>query len=241
MKTKTIAMWSGPRNLSTALMRSFAQRADCQVWDEPFYAAYLVQTGLDHPMRDEIIADGVSDPAQVIRRCTDKPGKPASLFFQKHMTHHMTPNIDLAWMDTVDHAFLIRAPNRVLASYARKRQSITPEDLGYAKQRELFERVCDKRGEAPAVIDSTDLRCAPRQMLEQLCNKIGIGFDPAMLDWKPGPAKEDGVWGRHWYANIWKSTCFAPPDKAAENLPGALQKIHEVVLKDYEFIKKHKI
>lgn len=236
-----IAMWSGPRNLSTALMRSFAQRADTIAWDEPFYAAYLKATGIDHPMAAEIIADGMADPADVVRACLVEPAAPKTVFYQKHMTHHMIEGFDLSWIDRVANAFLIREPERVLASYTKKREAVTAPEIGYALQRQLFERVADRTGKEPPVIDSTDIRRDPPTALMLLCGALGIGFDPAMLSWKPGPAPEDGIWGRHWYDAIWRSTGFAPPEGTAPALPAHLSAIAEEVRADYEFLKSRKI
>ena len=241
IKTLSIAMWSGPRNLSTALMRSFAQRADGQVWDEPFYATYLVQTGIDHPMREEVIADGISDASSVISACLERARKPKTVFYQKHMTLHMVPAIDRAWMRQVNNAFLIRAPQKVLASYAKKRQSVSAEDLGFGRQLELFKQVCDFTGDAPPVIDSTDIRRAPEKMLRALCGRLGIDFDPAMLSWEKGPSVDDGIWGKHWYDGIWKSTGFAPPEENSKPLPDHLQVLCDTVMDDYLAVEKYKI
>jgi hypothetical protein len=240
-KTINIAMWSGPRNLSTALMRSFAQRKECQVWDEPFYANYLVETGLEHPMRDEIIADGITDSQSVIAACIEAPLPPKSVFYQKHMTQHMGPTVDREWMGRMTNAFLIRSPERVLASYAKKRQSVVAEDLGYGRQLELFHRIRDLSGEVPIVVDSTDIRKAPQAMLMTLCHRLGLDFDPAMLSWQSGPSDDDGIWGKHWYDNIWKSTGFAAPDKDPEPLPAHLQSLCDEILPDYLAVKQHKI
>ena len=240
-ETMNIAMWSGPRNLSTAVMRSFAQRDDCKVWDEPFYATYLVQTGIDHPMRDEIIKDSIGDPRNVIAACTTPPQAPQKLFYQKHMTQHMGRLIDREWIKQVTNAFLIRSPERVLASYAKKRQSVEAEDLGYSRQLELFKLVCDQMGEAPVVIDSTDIRKAPEAMLRLLCERLGIGFDPAMLSWESGPSKDDGIWGKHWYDSIWKSTGFAPPEVNPAPLPGHLRSLCDKIWPDFLAVEKYKI
>ncbi len=236
-----IAMWSGPRNLSTALMRSFSQRSDCQVWDEPFYATYLVQTGIDHPMRDEVIEEGIVDPAAVISACVAPAKPPKTLFYQKHMTQHMGPGIERGWMGRVQNAFLIRSPEKVLASYAKKRQSVEIEDLGYAKQLELFQLVCDELGQAPIVIDATDIRKSPEAMLGLLCARFEIDFDPAMLAWQAGPSRDDGIWGKHWYDNIWKLTGFAPPEENADPLPDNLQRICDEIRPDYLAVEKFKI
>jgi hypothetical protein len=237
---KIIAMWSGPRNLSTALMRSFAQRADAQVWDEPFYAAYLAATGLDHPMRAEVITAGMSDPDDVARRCLAVPtGK--SVFYQKHMTHHMLDEFPLDWMERATNAFLIRAPERVLASYVRKRDAVTASDIGCRRQRELFERAAELTGTAPVVIDSDDIRNDPERALRALCRALDLPFEPAMLSWPAGPHPSDGVWAPHWYDAIWKSTGFSPPEAEWPDLPPALAAIAEEVRDDYESVAKHKL
>ncbi len=237
----TLAMWSGPRNLSTAMMRSFAQRSDCKVWDEPFYAAYLVKTGMDHPMRDEVIADGLQDPKDVITACLTPPEPPKTLYYQKHMTQHMIPGVSTDWMKQVINAFLIRSPERVLASYAKKRGEVTAEDLGYRRQREMFDELCDQSGSAPLVIDSTDIRRQPEAMLKKICDGIGFPFDPAMLSWEPGESPDDGIWGKHWYDSIWKSTGFAPPEKEPAELPDELKHILDEVRDDFEAVEKFKI
>lgn len=236
-----IAMWSGPRNLSTALMRSFAQRRDTVAWDEPFYAAYLEATGLDHPMREEIIADGITDPHEVASRCLKVPAPPKSVFYQKHMTHHMIDGFPLGWAERVTNVFLLRSPERVLASYARKRESVAADDIGFSMQRRLFELTSAREGGKPVVIDSDDIRQQPEVALRALCSAIGIAFDPAMLSWKEGPAPEDGIWGSHWYDAIWKSTGFVPPEDDLPQLDGELAEIVEEVRPDYEFLRACKL
>ncbi|MFZ1814554.1 MAG: hypothetical protein WBO55_18080 [Rhizobiaceae bacterium] len=232
-----LAMWSGPRNLSTAMMRSFAQRPDTQVWDEPFYAAYLAATGLAHPMREEVILDGIADAGAVAQACLAPPGDGKRVFYQKHMTHHMLPQFDTGFISQLVNAFLIRSPERVLASYVRKHEQVGAEDIGLRMQRQLFEREADRLGHAPPVVDSTDIRENPAATLRGLCEALGIGFTPAMLTWKPGPAPEDGIWGRHWYDAIWKSTGFAPPDQTTEELPRHLAEIADAVRDDYEYLR----
>ena len=234
-------MWSGPRNLSTAMMRSFAQRSDCQVWDEPFYANYLAETGIDHPMRQAIIEDGIRLADDVIAACIARPKPPATLFYQKHMTQHMGPYIDRAWMGNMVNAFLIRSPERVLASYAKKRESVVAADVGYGRQLELFNEIADQTGKAPVVIDSTDVRSAPEPMLRALCERLGIDFQSSMLSWESGPSKDDGIWGKHWYDAIWKTTGFAAPDREPDPLPDHLQVICDEVMPDYLAVERYKI
>jgi hypothetical protein len=203
-----IAMWSGPRNLSTAMMYAFAARGDCAVWDEPFYAAYLAATGLDHPMRDAIIAAGEADPVLVAAACAGPApgGKP--LFYQKHMTHHMIPAFDRGWLGSVISVFLIRHPVRVIASYLAKREEPVLADLGFVQQAEIFDHVAGLTGKAPLVIDSADIRADPAGMLARLCAALGIPFTTRMLHWPPGPKPFDGAWAPHWYGAVHRSTGF---------------------------------
>jgi hypothetical protein len=214
--TRVIAMWSGPRNLSTAMMYSFAARGDCAVWDEPFYAAYLALTGLDHPMLAEILAAGDVDPARVAAACTAPTPAKHSLFYQKHMTHHMVPGVPRDWMAACTNVFLIRHPARVVASYAQKREAPTLADLGFTQQAELFEAEADRLGHAPVVIDSADIRADPQLALSRLCAALGIPFTERMLHWSPGPKPYDGAWAPHWYNAVHRSTGF---DAAEGPLP----------------------
>ncbi len=196
-------MWSGPRNLSTAMMRSFGNRPDCTVVDEPLYAYYLAETGLDHPGRDEVIASQPADWRVVCRELTEGPVE-TLLQYQKHMTHHLLPGIDRAALAGLHHAFLIRDPERVLTSYAKVREEPTLEDLGLPQQVELFERY------GGPVVDAADVLRDPRGILVLLCDALGIAFDDAMLSWPAGPRATDGVWAPHWYAGVEASTGFAP-------------------------------
>lgn len=235
MTAQRIAMWSGPRNLSTALMYAFAQRSDCAVWDEPFYAAYLQMTGLDHPMRDDIIADGLTDPAQVIARCLEQP-KP--LFYQKHMTQHMIDGVDRDWIMEVTNVFLIRHPARVIASYDVKRENPTLEDIGFQQQYDLFQMLRD-RGQTPLVVDSADIRDAPETTLTRLCSALNIPFDPAMLRWPAGGNAADGIWAKHWYGAVHRSTGFAGSEGPLPQLSGALAQVCDAALTIYEELKRH--
>lgn len=209
---KRIAMWSGPRNLSTALMYAFAARGDCAVWDEPFYAAYLAATGIDHPMRHAVIDAGLRDPVQVAERCLGPVPETKTLFYQKHMTLHMIPAFDRGFLDGLTNVFLIRHPARVIASYARKREQPTLADIGFVQQAELFDEVCQRLGTAPLVIDSAQVRADPQGALQGLCAALGIGWTGAMLTWAAGPKPFDGVWAPHWYNAVHASTGFEPPE-----------------------------
>lgn len=237
-----IAMWSGPRNLSTAMMRSFGNRPDCAAMDEPFYAAYLAATGLEHPMRDEIIADGQTDPEKVISHCLSGGDDSMPVSYQKHMTHHMIDDFDTAWISEITNVFLIRAPERVLASYAAKTETVCAADIGFTRQRELFDLVRNSTGKTPAVVDAHDIRSDPEKTLTLLCDAIGIGFHPSMLSWPAGERPEDGIWARHWYDAVWRSTGFAPPETgSAQPLPDDLEQIREEVVGDYRYMEQFKL
>jgi len=212
-----IAMWSGPRNLSTAMMYAFGAREDFAVIDEPFYAAYLAETGLEHPMRDAIIASRPTDPASVIDQLVGEipDGKPH--FYQKHMTQHMIPAMPRDWIGAVTNVFLIRHPARVAASFSVKYDNPTLDDLGFNRQFELYEHL-KELGRAPIVIDSADIRQDPPGMLRALCEAIGLRWDPAMLCWPKGGHKDDGIWAPHWYGSVHGSTGFAPPEGALPEL-----------------------
>lgn len=236
-----IAMWSGPRNLSTAMMRSFGNRADAAgVMDEPFYAAYLAATGLDHPMRDAILASQSRDWEVVARACAEAPAPPGGIVYQKHMTHHMLSGVDLGWMDGLTHVFLIRDPSRVVASYAAKREAATLEDIGFLQQLRLFDHVAERSGAAPPVIDAEDIRADPETALRALCAAIGIPFDAKMLSWPAGPRAEDGVWAGHWYASVNASTGFAPPEPPPPDLPPALRAIADAARPAYERMRAYR-
>ncbi len=232
-----IAMWSGPRNLSTAMMYSFASRADMAVMDEPFYAAYLAQTGLEHPMRDEILAAQPTDPVEVVARITT----PVALHsYQKHMCHHMLPGFPCDWMEGFTNIFLIRHPARVIASYAAKREQPTLADIGFTRQAEMFDEL-RAAGQVPVVIDSHDIRQDPEAMLRALCAEIGLTWDAAMLSWPAGGIAEDGVWAKHWYGAVWRSTGFAGPEGPLPEVPAELAGVERGAMEAYEHLKRFRI
>jgi len=212
-------MWSGPRTVSTALMRSFENRADTVVVDEPLYGYYLSQTGIEHPGREQIIASMPTDWRDVLSQLALAPLPPgATVYYQKHMTHHLLPEVDRGMLSGLSHAFLIRDPRRLLASYAKVRSQPTLADLGLEQQAEIF------RAFGGPVIDSADILRDPRAALEALCPALGIGFDPAMLAWPAGPRPTDGVWAPYWYDNVWRSTGFGPyREPADDELPAELE------------------
>ena len=230
-----IAMWSGPRNLSTAMMYAFGNRHDFAVWDEPFYAPYLAATGADHPMKDEIINEHEADPGKVAAGCLGPiPGEKPH-FYMKHMPHHMIDGFPLDWARQCVNIHLIRHPARVIASYGEKRATITPDDIGFAQQAAMFDRL------GGLVIDSADIRADPPGMLGKLCDAIGLAFDPAMLAWRSGGHAADGVWARHWYGAVHTSTGFAGPEGPLPELSGRDAALRDGALPHYLALAGHKL
>jgi len=227
-------MWSGPRNLSTAMMYAFGARDDCAVWDEPFYAAYLTATGLAHPMRDRIIAAGIKDPARVAAACLADTPSGKSVFYQKHMTQHMIPEFGRDWMNSFTNVFLIRDPVRVIASYAAKRENPTLDDIGFRQQAALFDMMCQTNGTPPPVLDSFDIRQNPEASLGRLCNRINLPFQPQMLHWPAGGHRSDGVWAPHWYGAVHTSTGFAAPEGVLPEIPDSLKPVLEQATPFYQ-------
>jgi len=236
-----IAMWSGPRNLSTAMMYAFAARGDCVVSDEPFYAAYLQATGIDHPMRAEVIASQPTDPDVVAALCTgpNPDGKP--IWYQKHMTMHMVPAFDRSFLRQLTNVFLLRHPARVIASYAKKREAPTLPDIGFLQQAQLFDQAADLTGTAPPVITAEGIRANPRAALTKLCAALNIPFTDAMLTWPPGPKPYDGVWAPHWYNAVHRSTGFEDPEGPLPDLPAAYQRLADQALPAHDRLAAHAI
>lgn len=198
-------MWSGPRNISTALMRSFGARTDSVVVDEPLYAHYLDATGLDHPLRAEVLASQPRHWPDAVAQLLRPPADGVRVQYQKHMTHHLLPHIGFDWMVGLRHAYLIRDPARVIASYARVRTEPTLADLGFEQQAQIFARF------PGPVVDADDLLADPPRMLAALCAELDLDFQPSMLTWPPGPRDSDGVWAPQWYASVEASTGFSAP------------------------------
>lgn len=234
-----IAMWSGPRNISTAMMRSFGSRADCAVSDEPFYGAFLKDSREPHPMADEVIADMDCDWRSVTTTLSGAipGGKP--VWYQKHMPHHMVGSIDIIHFPQHRHAFLIRAPERVVASYRNKNELRSPEMLGFAKLRSYFELEANRIGSPPPVVDSDDILRNPAGVLAKLCEALGIMWDPAMLAWARGPHPEDGIWGVHWYDKVNASTGFGAPPGPLPKLEDDFVHVADACREDYEALKLH--
>jgi hypothetical protein len=228
-------MWSGPRNISTALMRSFGARADSTVTDEPLYAAFLAATGIDHPGREAVLASQPTDWPSVARQLIGPTPGGAAVWYQKHMAHHLLPDFGRDWLGDLRHAFLIRDPAHVVASYARVREAPTLADLGFAQQVELFRRY------GGPVVDSADILRDPAGHLRALCAALGIPYDAAMLSWEPGGRATDGVWAPYWYAAVERSTGFAPYDPRPPEVPQALQTIVAAAMPSYEELAAHRL
>ena len=237
--TLRIAMWSGPRNLSTAMMRSFGARADTVVSDEPFYGAYLKASGADQPMKDTVMASMDCDWQRVAAALSGPATAP--IWYQKHMAHHMIGPVDFADLRGFTHAFLIRDPARVIASYAAKRVTVTPDDLGYARQRDWFNREADRRGSAPPVVDSADVLRDPATTLTMLCSALGIAFDRAMLHWPAGGRATDGIWASHWYGRVLDSTGFEAADSALPTLDTAACRVRDACQPHYDALAAHRL
>lgn len=239
--TVRIAMWSGPRNISTAMMRSFGARGDCAVSDEPFYGAFLKDTGEPHPLARETIASMDCNWHSVLRQLNAEVPGGRKVWYQKHMPHHMIGPVSIDGFPEHRHAFLIRAPERVVASYQKKNELRRPEMLGFAQMRRFFEFECDRLGTVPPVVDSDDILCDPEAVLGKLCAALGIAWDPAMLHWGRGPHPEDGVWGAHWYDRVNASTGFGPPPSDLPDLSGDYRAVAESCRSDYEALARYRI
>jgi hypothetical protein len=238
--TLRIAMWSGPRNISTAMMRSFENRTDATVVDEPFYACFLASTGLKHPMREDVLQSQPTDWEEVAAMLTGPCSAP--VFYQKHMTHHMLPQIGMSWMAACTNVFLIRRPDDVVASYREKHDEVSLEAIGIVRQEELFDQEADRLGRAPAVIDSADVSAAPEPMLRALCAAVGIPFMTRMLSWPKGRRASDGVWAPAWYDQVEQSTGFVTKAKSEPpDLPADLRKIADAALPHYERLARWKL
>ncbi|TWT77241.1 hypothetical protein Pla123a_18960 [Posidoniimonas polymericola] len=217
-------MWSGPRNISTALMRSWGARQDTVVCDEPLYAYYLLQTGITHhPGWQEVVEVHEGQLPEVLAWLTGPTPAGKSIFYQKHMAHHLLPGMPVEWTDQLTNLLLIRDPREMLLSLTKVFESPSLEETGLPQQLLLFQRELDRTGHPPVVIDSRDLLQNPEAMLRQVCERVGVPFDPAMLSWRPGPHDTDGVWAKHWYDNVWKSTGFDTHRPREGDLPAEMQ------------------
>lgn len=239
--TLRIAMWSGPRNLSTAMMRSFSSRSDTFVSDEPFYGCFLKNTRAAHPLRKEVVAAMDCEWRSVVESLRGPPPDGSPIWYQKHMWHHMTGPVGYRDFAGFTHAFLIREPERMVASYLRKREAAAFEDFGLEWQAEFFDREADRLGHAPPVIDAGDVLVNPQAVLSKLCEALDIPWDKAMLAWEPGPRPTDGPWAPHWYAAVEASSGFGPPEVGPFELPEEAQRLADRCRPYYEQLAAYRL
>ena len=238
-----IAMWSGPRNLSTALMRSFESREDCFVSDEPLYGSFLKRTGISHPMYDQVIQSMECDYSKVVRELSEKKIEEKTIWYQKHMCHHILDEDDISWSLNLTNCFLIRQPKDMLRSYMKRREAFSIEELGLKKQLDIFNYIKSKSGNIPPVIEVNQLLLNPEIYLKKLCKIIEIPFSKKMLKWDKGSRKTDGVWGDHWYANVKQSTGFISNKKfnADQKLPKEMEKMLNNLMPVYNKLAEYQI
>jgi hypothetical protein len=236
-----IAMWSGPRNVSTALMRAFEARDDCAVCDEPLYAHYLAVTKLPHPGAEAVIASQPTDWREVARALTGPAPGGERVFYQKHMAHHLLPEVGRGWVWELANAFLIRDPREMLPSLDAVFPDPGLEDTGLPQQVELFEELRRRTGEVPPVVDSRDLLREPKGVLRALCARLGLDFQESMLSWPPGRRETDGVWAEHWYAGVERSTGFAPWKPKEAPFPARLEPLLARCEEPYRQLHAHRI
>lgn len=222
-RVKRIAMWSGPRNISTAMLRSWGNRADTIVCDEPLYAHYLAQTGLQHPGAADTLAAHESDWRAVVKGLTGplSPGKTVS--YQKHMAHHLLPQIELGWLDELSNCLLIREPKEMLTSLLEFLPEPCLADTGLPQQATILAHVRERTGQQPPIVDAVDVLNQPQEMLAKICQAVGVPFDEAMLSWPAGPRDTDGAWGKYWYEKVYQTTSFSPYRPKNASVPTHLQ------------------
>jgi Sulfotransferase domain len=236
-----IAMWSGPRNISTAMMRAWGNRPDTFVIDEPFYAYYLQATGKKHPGADEVIATGETQWRKVVAQLTGPIPGDKSIFFQKQMAHHLLPDVDPEWLGAVTNCFLLRDPREVIASYVRKREDPELEDLGFVQQAEIFDFICSRRESIPPVVDAKDVLENPEKILRLLCDAVGVEFSDSMLSWPPGVRETDGIWAKHWYGEVAKTTSFRPYRPSHGEVPERFREIYDRCRECYQRLYDYRL
>ena len=241
MPETRIAMWSGPRNISTAMMYSFDNRDDCHATDEPLYANFLLSSGTPHPDAEEVIERNETNLDTVISDLTGPipDGKP--IWFQKHMCHHIPDDSDLSWIDGLTNCFLIRDPREVLLSLSKITDALDLGVIGLIQQIRILDHVCSKSGENPPIIDSRDVLENPGSVLSSLCERIGIPFSEDMLSWEPGPRDCDGIWAKNWYSSVWESSGFLPYRRREGELPPPLSRVLEKATPIYEELRSRRI
>ena len=236
-----IAMWSGPRNISTAMMRSFENREDTLVIDEPFYAYYLNKTCLNHPLRAKVLASQSIDWHEIVSKLNGEIPKEKTIFYQKHMVHHILSFDNISWLKNFKNCLLIRHPKQVIISYSKKNKINSLYDLGFVQQVKLFEQIKNLTGFYPAVIDSKDILLNPKLYLSKLCNYFGISFLEEMLSWPAGHRKSDGIWGSHWYKNVINSNGFLPYKESKESIHQDDMRFYQGSIEYYNYLSSFKI
>ena len=239
--TIRIAMWSGPRNISTAMMRSFENRKDTIVVDEPFYAYYLNETGFNHPLREKVLASQSINLNEIISLLNKEVPKEKTIFYQKHMVHHILSFENISWVKNFKNCLLIRHPKQVIISYSKKNKINSLYDLGFIQQVKLFEQIKNLTGSYPAVIDSKDILLNPKLYLSKLCNYFDISFLEEMLSWPAGHRKSDGIWGSHWYKNVINSNGFLPYKESKESIHQDDMRFYQGSIEYYNYLSSFKI
>ena len=239
--TVRIAMWSGPRNISTAMMRSFENRKDTIVVDEPFYAYYLNETGFNHPLREKVLASQSIDWNEIISLLNREIPKEKTIFYQKHMVHHILSFDNISWVKNFKNCLLIRHPKQVIISYSKKNKINSLNDLGFGQQVKLFEQIKILTGSYPAVIDSKDILLNPKLYLSKLCDYFDISFLEEMLSWPTGHRESDGIWGSHWYKNVINSNGFLPYKESKENIQQDDMRFYQGSIEYYNYLSSFKI
>jgi hypothetical protein len=239
--TIRIAMWSGPRNISTAMMRSWGNRPDTLVVDEPFYAFYLKATRKQHPGAGDVIATGETDWRKVVDRLTGAIPDEKRIFYQKQMTHHLLSEVDRGWLGAMMNCFLIRDPREVIASYVKKQGDPTLEDLGFLQQEEIFDWVRARTGATPPVVDARDVLENPNRILRLLCDAVDVEFSESMLSWPSGLRQTNGIWAKYWYGEVAGSTSFRLYRRKNNQVPEQLREIHDRCRESYERLYGHRL
>ncbi len=229
-----IAMWSGPRNISTALMRSFGSRPDCAVYDEPFYPHYLYQTNIRHPMWKKIIDQEEIDWQRIVNKILGPIPNNKKIWYQKHMAHHNILGCELNWLDKFKNCILIRHPQNVISSYTKRFELKSANQLGYEQLEQLYKILCNM-GKVPLVIDASDILIDPQKMLKTICKKLKIPFYNNMLKWEKGPYDYDGIWGKYWYKNVNNSMGFKTYCNSKKNIT-IHSSIYNLCLEKYEYL-----
>ena len=234
-----VACWSGPRNISTALMRSWSSRSDTFVTDEPFYAYYLSKTKLKHPMHMEIINKYSTNYTEIVNYLNSKTPDGKKIWYQKHMAHHILNLNDIEWITNFENCILLRHPKEVISSYSNKNKLNSFEELGYRQQYEII-KLLKKKNKSFIIIDSSELLQNPAKVLGAWCKKINIKYEQSMLNWKKGNHINDGIWWKSWYDNVIKTTGFQKYKKKDINIESEYDSIYNESMKYYTYLKELK-